>query len=974
MLKSSQKPKGMTLSTLVNLLQNRACQHPNQIAYTFLENGQKPNTTLTYRQLDQKARAIAAYLQTQLSPGARVLLAYPQSLEAIAAFFGCLYAGVVAIPAPAPEASRLKRTLPRLEAIAADAEASLILTAASLFTQLKFQATSFVSKINGKPSLFLNYYLSEGEIAANTPQLTTIPWLATEKIPLHFAPYWQEPQINSDTLAYLQYTSGSTSSPKGVMLDHRNLLEHLAALQQANGYDSHSVTVTWMPYFHDYGLVEGILQPLFNGTPCYFMSPTAFLKQPRRWLQAISQYSATHGQAPNFTYSYCLQRITSAEREQLDLSSWQVAGNAAEPINPEVIEQFCQTFETCGFRRQTFAPAYGLAEATLLVTTSRKTETPVFCTVSTEALSQNRLAETSTGKIIASSGRPLENTQITIVRPETLTRCAPDEIGEIWVASAGVARGYWHRPDATEETFGAYLRAPNGMGNGEQGTGNRVEYLTDEKSGSSSTDIEGPFLRTGDLGFIKNGELFVTGRLKDLLIMRGENYYPQDIEWVVEKSHSALRPGCGAAFSVEIEGVEQLAIAFEVERAASKNLNVDEVECAIRNAVAEHYELPIYAISLLKRGSIFKTSSGKIQRQACRKAFLEGSWESLATLTLGMAAKTQEMNPLNEAEVQLTEIWQKVLGLSAIGRNDNFFELGGDSLKAAVVVAEIEKEFGYDIPLSSLVEAATIEKLAKLVAQRFWENISPRSLVPINPNGNKRPFFYVHGIGGSGYSPNLTQYLDSERPFYGLQAVGLDGEQAPYTSVADMVEHYIQEVQTVQPEGPYLLGGRCIGGNIALEMARRLKKQGQQVLLVAMVDSPNPWITKEGKILTWNYWRASRKTSLEAQFLSYGLNCHQVKNILNVREAIYQALLNHIPQLYSGRVVYFSAVENREQGLYMFDPMQPNGWHSFVADGMEIIEVPGRHGTYHQQPHVRVLGEKLNTCLERVDCETLAMY
>jgi acyl-CoA synthetase (AMP-forming)/AMP-acid ligase II len=304
------------------------------------------------------------------------------------------------------------------------------------------------------------------------------------------------------------------------MLDHANLMGHLAALQQAVGYDSNSVTVTWMPYFHDYGLVEGILEPLYNGTPCFLMSPTAFIKHPLRWLNAISRYRATHSQAPNFAYAYCLRRITSAERDTLDLSSWQAAGNAAEPINPEVMEQFCQMFVSCGFACHAFAPAYGLAEATLLVTTSQKLDAPVFCTIGAGALAQNRVVETATGQRLAGSGRLLAETQVMIVHPETLTRCAPDEVGEIWVASVGVARGYWQHPDATQETFGADL-ADTGEGN---------------------------FLRTGDLGFIKDGELFVTGRLKDLIIIRGENYYPQDIEWVVEKSHPASRSNCGAAF------------------------------------------------------------------------------------------------------------------------------------------------------------------------------------------------------------------------------------------------------------------------------------------------------------------------------------------------------------------------------------------------------------------------------------------
>ncbi len=945
---STQQYRDNREVSIVNLLQRRASKNPNRVAFTFLENGTSP-TSLTYRQLDEKAKAIAAYLQAQLNIGERVLLVYPQSLDAIAAFFGCLYAGVVAIPAPGLLTARLKRTLPRLEAIAADAGASLVLTTAPLVANrdnnsFTFTARSIVRPLNGKPSLFLHYSLTTADIDQSIPHLAQLPWAATDKIPDCLASQWQEPDINGDTLAYLQYTSGSTSTPKGVMLDGNNLMGHLAELQQAGGYDAKSITVTWMPYFHDYGLVEGILAPIYNGTPCYLMSPMAFIKQPLRWLQAISRYRATHSQAPNFAYAYCLRRIAPEERGTLDLSSWEAAGNAAEPINPEVIDQFSEAFASCGFRRQAFAPAYGLAEATLLVTTSRKGMEPVFYRHSAEALAQNRVIESATGQRWVSSGRLLGNTQVAIVHPETLRRCAPDEVGEIWVASAGVARGYWQRPEVSEETFGARL-ADTG---------------------------EGPFLRTGDLGFVRDGELFVTGRLKDLIIIRGENYYPQDIEWVVEKSHPALRPGYGAAFSIEVDGVEQLVIAFEVERGASQNLDVEKVVSAIRNGVAEHYELPIYGVVLLKRGSIFKTSSGKIQRQVCRKAFLEGSLNSLASWTIESISKPQNMTPAriapeNPIELSLIEIWKQVLGILSIRTDDNFFELGGDSVKAAVVVTEIEKSFGLKIPLASLAEAKTIAQLARRIGQKYWDNISSRSLVPIRPTGSKLPFFYVHAIGGRGGSELLARYLDPKRPVYALQAVGLDGEAAPHTYIEDMVDHYIREIQTVQPQGPYLLGGTCIGGNIAFEMAQQLKKQGQQVLLVTMADTPNPLITEEDKIQRWTSWQSFAKEKKREKFQKYGLSANIIENILKVSEANWQVIINHLPKIYSGRVIYFSAAENRQYFRSHFDPMQPNGWNDWVEGGIEVVEVPGRHGTYNTEPHIRVYAEKLNACLNRTE-------
>jgi acyl-CoA synthetase (AMP-forming)/AMP-acid ligase II len=565
--------------TLIQLLRWRAVEQPERLAYTFLTDGKTESSVLSYAELDRQARAIAALLQQQTASGERALLLYPQGLEVIAAFLGCLYGGVIAIPVPPPDAGRLKRTLPRLRAIVQDAQATVVLTNTRILSIFEDAGLEF-------------------------PEFDTIRWIDTEQVDLQLAESWQEPEINSDDIAYLQYTSGSTSTPKGVMITHKNVMHHSAYLQRACGYDSDSVTVTWMPYFHDYGLVEGLLQPLYNGTPCYVMSPFAFIKQPVRWLQAIARYGATHSQAPNFAYEQCIRRVKPEQRDALDLSSWRAAGNAAEPINPRVLRQFFEYFEPSGFRWDSFAPAYGLAEATLLVTTSPRPSEPVVCVLDPAALERNQIVEASyeqdVVRIIAGCGRQVCETQIAIVNPDTLVRCAPDEVGEIWVADAGVAKGYWQRPEESDRTFRA--------------------YTADSK--------EGPFLRTGDLGFIQNGELFVTGRIKDLIIIRGTNHYPQDIEWTVQQLHPALRPDYGAAFSIEIDGEERLVVVQEVER-QQQNIDFDQVIGEIRQAIAEQHELQVYAVVLAKPGNILKTSSGKIQRRACRTSFLAGTLDVL---------------------------------------------------------------------------------------------------------------------------------------------------------------------------------------------------------------------------------------------------------------------------------------------------------------------------------------------------------
>jgi len=372
-------------------------------------------------------------------------------------------------------------------------------------------------------------------------------------------------------------------------------------------------------------------------------------------------------------------------------------------------------------------------------------------------------------------------------------------------------------------------------------------------------------------------------------------------------------------------------------------------------------------------GYISKTSSGKIQRQACRKAFLDGSLDSIAVWTLASASVQQETTAQNEVEFQLVQIWQLVLGIRSISTNDNFFELGGDSLKAAVVVAEVEKMFSQAIPLGSLAEATTIEQLACLLREPNKKENS-RSLVPIKPNGRKRPFFYIHGLEGQGWNSSLAHYLHPERPFYGLQAVGLDGEQAPYTRIEEMVAYYIQEIQTVQPEGPYLLGGLCIGGNIAFEMAQELRKCGQQILLVVMADSPNPFWTEEERVELSN-WLSCQKYNRRKELINSGFSLKQIENIFRVQDANIQLIASHIPQVYSGRVVYFSALEKikfqdevtMQRVRYRYDPMQPNGWNSWVTGGIEPHKVPGSHMTFFKEPHVRVLAEKLNACLEEVD-------
>ena len=561
-------------TSLLNILTDRAQHQPEKQAYIFLQDGETESASLTYGELDRQARVIATHLQS--FKGERALLLYPSGLEFISAFFGCLYAGVIAVPVYPP---RRNQKLSRLLSIVNDAQPIAALT-----------TTSILGDIEQK-------WIQEPELA----QLKLIPTDTIESNRKEFVPE----EISPDSLAFLQYTSGSTGTPKGVMVTHGNIIYNQQIIQTAFGHSEKTIFVGWLPLFHDMGLIGNVLQPMYLGIPCILMPPVAFLQKPIRWLKAISKYRATTSGGPNFAYDLCVNKIKPEQLENLDLSSWDLAFNGAEPIRAETLEKFAYKFSAFGFRYDALLPCYGMAETTLFTTGGNKNFSPVIQGVKATDLEQNLVVETEISspesRVFVGCGHPSMNTTVIIVNPESLTSCSPEQVGEIWVSSKSVAAGYWNQPDATKETFQAY----------ELDTGN------------------GPFLRTGDLGFLKNGELFVTGRLKDVIIIRGRNYYPQDIELTVEKSHQGLRANSGAAFSVEVEGFERLIVVQEVERTYVRKLNSEEVVYAINEAVSLEHELAIDTIVLVKPGSIPKTSSGKIQRSACRQKFIDGSLENV---------------------------------------------------------------------------------------------------------------------------------------------------------------------------------------------------------------------------------------------------------------------------------------------------------------------------------------------------------
>jgi acyl-CoA synthetase (AMP-forming)/AMP-acid ligase II len=551
---SAAVPRANRSETWVDVIRNRAQYRPERVVYTFLVDGDARESRLTYQGLDQRARAIAAILQRHLLPGDRALMLYPPGLDYVAAFFGCLCADVIAVPAWPPHPARLELTLPRLRSIVADVRPRVVLTNTAGL---------------GLAAIMIR-------IAA---EFASLQWLATDSLDLEEASEWRDPEVSAESIALVQYTSGSTASPKGVVLTHGNLLHNSAILQDTLGHSTESVGAIWLPPYHDMGLIGGLLQPLYVGFPVFLMSPLHFLQRPLRWLKAISRYGATTGAAPNFAYELCVRRTTAEQRASLDLQSWDVAVVAAEPINPTTLDRFASTFAPCGFRPVAFRPSYGLAEATLMVTSR----------IGPYTLDDGARA-------LVSCGEPRPGQRMLIVAPESGVPCPQDVVGEIWVAGSSVARGYWNRPEETEATFGGHL----------------------------ATTGDGPFLRTGDLGFVHDGELFVTGRSKDLIIIRGRNHYPADIERTVAGSHPSLRASSGAAFSVVAVGEEQLVIVQEVDR-HDRHPDSDAIIDAIRCAVMERHDVRVASVLLVRAGRLPRTTSGKIQRFACRDGYLTGA-------------------------------------------------------------------------------------------------------------------------------------------------------------------------------------------------------------------------------------------------------------------------------------------------------------------------------------------------------------
>ncbi len=568
--------------TLVDLIRHRATHQPTDLAFGYLVDGDEDMIRMTNADLDRRARAIGAWLQNKGLAGERAMLLFPPGLDFIAAYFGCLYAGVVAVPVYPP---RKNRSANRVEIIAYDCTAKVALTNTEVWDRSEKQL---------KEASFLD----------------SLQWLNTDEIEAGLEKKWTMPDVHGETVAFLQYTSGSTGDPKGVVINHSNLMHNSATIANAFEITRTGVGVFWLPTYHDMGLIGGILQPLYMGCPNIIMSPMAFLQRPFRWLSAISRYQATTSGGPNFAYELCVNKIKPEQVSQLDLSSWKVAFNGAEPVRPETLDAFAKKFAPAGFDPCAFYPCYGLAEATLLVAGGFVPTRPTEKCFDSDLLRKGWAVETVSAspkaKRIVGNGGCMPDQAIAIVNPDSKQICVDGEVGEIWIHGPSTAQGYWKKPEVTEKAFRAYIAPKDGK----------------------KAAVEGPYFRTGDLGFLWENELYVSGRLKDMIIWHGVNLYPQDIELTVQNAHPLCRTDSGAVFAVEKDGREMLVVIQEVDR--KLNPDYTAVIDAIRRCVSKEHELPLDVVYLIRHGAIPKTSSGKIQRNATRMEFLAGNFEPVA--------------------------------------------------------------------------------------------------------------------------------------------------------------------------------------------------------------------------------------------------------------------------------------------------------------------------------------------------------
>jgi 8-amino-7-oxononanoate synthase len=675
--------RGAGIATLVELLEYRAERQGDDVVFRFVSGDGSEEGALTFRALHARAQMVAAGLRAHADSGDRVVLLVPPGLDYVASFFGCLYAGAVAVPAYPPNP---RRADPRVHRIIADSRARVALVHSSLASRLE----SWLALGDAPPQV---RWLDVGELRGDTESSARATVAGAE-------------------LAMLQYTSGSTGEPRGVMLTHANLLHNSSVIHRVSAHRPDDSGVFWLPPFHDMGLIGGIVQPVYAGLAATLMAPATFLQRPLVWLEAMSKYRATTSGAPNFAYDLCVERTTEEERAALDLSAWRTSFNGAEPVRADTIARFVEAFAVSGLRRNVIMPCYGLAEATLIVSGGPPGVEAAALRVGRRALEQGTLhaaAERDDEAVLIPSGRPAEEHVVAIVDADASIAVRDGRVGEIWVSSPSVARGYWGRPQETAATFGARL------------AGNETAWL-----------------RTGDLGALHDGMLVVTGRLKDLVILQGRNYYPHDIELAAERSHPDLRPGFSAAFCVGGERSEELVLALEVSR-HHRASDDDALFQSVRSELADTVGVVPSEILLLRQNTIPRTSSGKIQRGACRASFLDGTLEVIGRWRSARVGPTVADDPLLSIHEFLLAWAREELEIEPgkVHADTPLLDLGIDSLAATRLVVALEARLGRRVEVAELWSQPSVGALARHLAA--LQAADPPGGGPMTPAFRVRP-------------------------------------------------------------------------------------------------------------------------------------------------------------------------------------------------------------------------------------------
>ncbi|MCA1453648.1 amino acid adenylation domain-containing protein [Bradyrhizobium sp. BRP22] len=660
----------MHKDNLVERLRSHAASRPDRVALRFIE-GDDVAGELTFAAFDARIRSVAAVLQQFGAPGERALILLPSGFNYAIAFYACLYSGVIAVPAYPPEGGA-RRYAGRLNGILRDATPRFILTETAL----------------------------HGDVEALLANHRDVHLIEVDAVRAELAADWREAHFDKDAIAFLQYTSGSTSQPKGVCVSHANLAANERAMQAVIDGTADDVFVSWLPLYHDMGLIGGLLNPLFTGFTTVLMSPRNFLERPRRWLEAIDRHGGTISGGPDFAFSLCADRISDEALARLDLSRWRFAFSGSEFIRRSTLQRFAERFEPAGFNRRALTACYGLAEATLLVTAGERVCEPVSHTIDTAALAAGRVASSGEGTALVACGRPPADHAVRIMRKDGAGAAKPDEVGEIWVAGPSVALGYWNNEEATRNAFV-------------------------ERDGRR-------WLRTGDLGFMQDDALVVAGRLKDLLIVRGQNIYPTDIEEAVEADVSAVRKGRVAAFPVEIDGQEGIGVAAEFSRIVLKRTPPEVLAQAIGEAVVRQAQEYPAVVILLNPQAMPLTTSGKLQRSACSAGWANSTLDSFMVFERGSRHDSAAAAPSTDKERAVAAIWCEALGVQSVGREDDFFALGGNSITAGQVAAAIRERLGIELELRGFFDAPTLAAFSGMVDAMARDG-PRRVLPPIKP-------------------------------------------------------------------------------------------------------------------------------------------------------------------------------------------------------------------------------------------------